>query len=334
MEEQNLSPKDLEPFIGSRSKVSEALSGKITLSLRMIRELNRGLGIPFDVLVQDGASTPDEIDWAKIPVPEMVKLGWLQMKGTSLRRDRTRLAQEFFKHAEDTPAGALFRRTVHARSGATLEREVLAAWLIEASRRSKSYSPPSTFNRDVLDTAFLRRLAQTSVHAQGPLVVRKILLNAGVILVIVPHLQRTRLDGAAFLRGDGHAVVALTLRYDRIDSFWFTLLHELAHLARHSQNTTAFLDDLDLTIGTDSLEVEADMVAREAVVPRQVWTRSDASRKRTASAVIALAAQLGVHPALVAGRLRFETKNYHLLNNLVGHGQIRHLFSEELGQGR
>ena len=50
MEQQPLSPKDLVPYIGSRSKVSEVLSGKRKLSHKMIQNLHRGLGIPLESL--------------------------------------------------------------------------------------------------------------------------------------------------------------------------------------------------------------------------------------------------------------------------------------------
>lgn len=53
MEQMGLAPKDLMPYIGSRSRVSEILNGKRPLSLRMIRALHKGLGIPADVLIQD-----------------------------------------------------------------------------------------------------------------------------------------------------------------------------------------------------------------------------------------------------------------------------------------
>lgn len=52
MDQMGLLPKDLVPFIGSKSKVSEILSGKRTLSLNMIRQLARGLNIPVEVLIQ------------------------------------------------------------------------------------------------------------------------------------------------------------------------------------------------------------------------------------------------------------------------------------------
>lgn len=53
MEQQELSQQDLVKFVGSRSKVSEVLNGKRPLSLSMIRSLNRGLGIPAEVLIQE-----------------------------------------------------------------------------------------------------------------------------------------------------------------------------------------------------------------------------------------------------------------------------------------
>lgn len=52
MEQMNLSPKDLIPIIGSKSKVSEVLSGKRTLSLNMIRRISSELGIPAEILIQ------------------------------------------------------------------------------------------------------------------------------------------------------------------------------------------------------------------------------------------------------------------------------------------
>ncbi|MDP8239677.1 MAG: hypothetical protein P9X24_11360 [Candidatus Hatepunaea meridiana] len=60
MEQQNLKQSDLIPYIGSRSKVSEVLSRKRPLSLRMIRALNKGLGISADVLLQESVARESE----------------------------------------------------------------------------------------------------------------------------------------------------------------------------------------------------------------------------------------------------------------------------------
>ncbi len=52
MEELHLKQKDLVPYIGSKSKVSELLNKKISLSLNMIRNLSQGLHLPLEVLVK------------------------------------------------------------------------------------------------------------------------------------------------------------------------------------------------------------------------------------------------------------------------------------------
>ena len=53
MEQQGLTRKDLEAYLGSRQRVSDVLNRKRGLSLNMVRNLNRGLGIPADVLIQE-----------------------------------------------------------------------------------------------------------------------------------------------------------------------------------------------------------------------------------------------------------------------------------------
>lgn len=55
MDQQGLERKDLEPFVGSRHRVSEILNRKRSLSLDMIRRLHVGLGIPLEVLVGKAA---------------------------------------------------------------------------------------------------------------------------------------------------------------------------------------------------------------------------------------------------------------------------------------
>ncbi len=55
MESRGLTRRDLEPYIGTRARVSEVLNRKRPLTLNMIRRLNSGLGIPADILIQPGA---------------------------------------------------------------------------------------------------------------------------------------------------------------------------------------------------------------------------------------------------------------------------------------
>jgi HTH-type transcriptional regulator / antitoxin HigA len=61
MERLGLTRKDLEPYIGSRARVSEILNRKRSLTLRMIRNLSEGLGIPTEILTQEYPIENEEI---------------------------------------------------------------------------------------------------------------------------------------------------------------------------------------------------------------------------------------------------------------------------------
>ena len=131
-------------------------------------------------------------------------------------------------------------------------------------------------------------------------------------------------------------MIGLTLRYDRIDNFWFTLLHELAHIGRHLDEGSNewFADDLTLRNRSgapeDIKETEADEWAENALIPPDMWSASNLRKLPTAMAVISFSSAIGVHPAVVAGRVRYERGNYRLLSQFVGTGQVRRQFDAGL----
>ena len=106
-------------------------------------------------------------------------------------------------------------------------------------------------------------------------------------------------------------------------------MHELAHIALHiDEGVTHFFDDLDVSGKGDQREEEADRLAGEALIPEEEWKNSPASRLRSPEAVAHLAKRLGIHPAIIAGRIRHEFKSFRKLSQLVGHNQVRKHFSE------
>ena len=128
------------------------------------------------------------------------------------------------------------------------------------------------------------------------------------------------------LLSSGNPVIALTLRHDRIDHFWFVLMHELIHVERHIDSARSFFDDLDSNV-SDQFESEADQLALETFIPRSMWKTSVAYRKRTPAAISQFAEQLEIHEAIVVGRLRTELNNYTLFTDMLGQGKVRRLFS-------
>jgi HTH-type transcriptional regulator/antitoxin HigA len=175
----------------------------------------------------------------------------------------------------------------------------------------------------------MQEVVALSVKENGPFAAQEFLLKHGIPLIIEPHLPQTYLDGAALLLLDERPIIGMTIRYDRLDNFWFTLMHELAHVVLHfGKGRSQFIDDLDVGPKDDQIEREADSLAGETLIPLSRWRTSAAAKCRYAAAALQLAGQLNVHPAIVAGRMRHHWKAFRLLNNLVGHHEVRKCFPE------
>ena len=328
MEQQKLNPRDLIPYIGSRSKVSEVLSGKRSLTLSMIRALSSGLGIPANVLIQE--QNQDDIDWDRFPIKQMIAWGWIPAPEHPRSTHSEEILRPFFAEAGNLQLQAVFyRSSSHIRSGRSMDDYALTAWSARILARASANPPAVKYKTGILTEKFLREVAQLSISETGPLLARDLLREQGIQVVVERHLPRTYLDGAIIMTDKLSPVIGLTLRHDRIDNFWFTLTHELAHLSLHLDNESSiFYDDLDMEAEDDPREREADYLAGAVLIPDEAWKQSPASHLRSPEAAEHLAKQLNIHPAIVAGRMRHDLKAYRLLNNLVGHKKVRKLFPE------
>lgn len=336
MEQQGLKRKDLVPFIGSESKVSEILSGSRGLSLNMIRNLSEGLAIPAGVLLgkADAKIDPDHpaLQGRRFPIAEMLKRGWFGGFAGKLSEAREQLDNLLVRFAAPLGSEALspaFNRQ-HIRCNGTTDRYALAAWRIRVAGLAVR-EPLPTYRSGSIDRAFVAELVRLSYFEAGPTLAKELLQKHGVHLVVERHLPKTHLDGAALRLPDGSPVVALTLRYDRLDHFWFTLCHELAHVALHIDraDVEAIFDDLAHS-GTERIEKEADAFAAEALIDPKRWRASGLATRPTREGVLDLANELRISPAIPAGRVRFETRDYKLFPDLVGNGRVRCLFESDV----
>ena len=187
----------------------------------------------------------------------------------------------------------------------------------------------SSYCNNTITDDWLRDLAKLSKFDKGPQLAHEYLANHGIALVVEPHFKKTYLDGAAML-DDGMPIVALTLRHDRIDNFWFALMHELVHVRKHLTAKHLFIaDNLDDKTRSTKEEDEADKGARDSLIPPMEWQKSDVRNTQSAKDAVALADRLRIHPAIVAGRVRHETENWRLLNGLLGErGDVRKHFED------
>ncbi len=334
MEQSGLKPSDLVHYLGSRSRVSEILSGKRQLSLEMVRALQEGLGIPAKVLIKKPDFTEDSEyrNWDDRLVSEMKSRGYFDEESFQKKLSKTDLLRNFFLPI-GSPAQlvALWRKSSYRVLPYT-DKQALAAWSTKVIRKAQKIKVSTKYSHGLIDINFMQKLVRLSISENGPTLAKKALLEKGIILIIEKHLSKTKLDGATLLVNKVNPIIGLTLRYDRLDNFWFTLMHEIAHLVLHfDKDTDFYYDELDSIKGRDisSEEKEADDLASEALIPSSKWEISPAKLVPSVLAAQSLAAELGVHVAIVAGKIRYEGEKWIYLNDLVNKAKIRQYFPEE-----
>lgn len=317
MEQAELTPKDLEPFIGSRARVSEVLNGARPLSIDMIRALNQHLGIPAEVLIRTEVRVEEKAR-SQLSKPAAKQLcNWnLLLPGEPFETYMARALG-------GAPALAMLRKTRTDRTNAKTDPAAIQAWCAGALLRAQSLQVEGRFDAKAIDLDVARALAKLSIYEDGPKRAQEALSKLGVILVTLQHLPGTHLDGAAMRRSDGVPVIALTIRRDRIDNFWFTLLHEFAHVVFHLGDDTAFiLDDLEIS-SSEKIEEHADRLAQEALVPEELWATFHNGTYTSLSDIVEFAKRAQVNPAIIAGRWQKQNRDFRKFSRLLGHGAVR-----------
>jgi len=331
MEQEDLTRKDLIPYIGSASKVSEVLNRKRPLSLNMIRKLHDGLGIPAEVLMQEpgkDAIDDPQFNIREFPFSELYKRGYFQFSGplSMAKEYGEELLAKLF-----APFGGQMPQVLYRRTERDVDENALLAWQARAMHLAMQENLP-LYDPGNLKEAFFRDLVKLSRFDEGPKLARELLNDYGIHVIILAHLPKTYLDGASFLTPDGHPVVGLTLRYDRLDNFWFTLMHELGHIHLHLRDTSqAFFDETEKQTETDDpKEQEANAFARDMLIPPDAWetNKHQLLSSYADEPLLKFAHQLRIHPAIVAGRVRWEAGDYTHHSNLLGRGRVRKLFPE------
>ncbi len=244
--------------------------------------------------------------YGMLPISEMAARGWIRLYDsiTKMEREVSR-----FLGTDDLDTPPVMPARFRTGAQEDVREEACIAWLkrvehLAGQQRVKRYSHKR------LAQVGIPALLENTISADGVKEVQGILADVGVHFVLCSQLSKTYVDGAA-LSIRRNPVVALSLRYDRIDAFWFTLMHELAHVLRDRGH--AYLDSLteksgDAVVTLTATERAADRKAQNWLVPRQklrrfvARTRPYFGRKRIAE----FASAIGRHPGIVMGRLHWD----------------------------
>jgi HTH-type transcriptional regulator / antitoxin HigA len=243
---------------------------------------------------------------------ELVARRWLQSAD-----DDSPLAIIFF----DLP---LARQPTLFRKSAEADQNLLAIWQARARAEAEylclAEARPAFTGLTKDD---LRKLARLSVEPQVVRELPRILDGFGIILVYVYALPGMRTDGAVFHLSAGHPVVAMSLRYPRLDYFWFTLLHELAHLVLHNDRLKepVFFDVEGEETGIT--EKAANRLAKDSLVDRNSWRNCAPKYDPSERSVRVYASEQGVHPSIIAGLLARETGSYARYGKIINEHDVR-----------
>jgi len=235
------------------------------------------------------------------------------------------LLETLFSIFGDHPPVAIYCRHADKETN----QNALLAWQARVLEivSSEELSP---FDISKLEKTFYDDLLKFSGYQAGLQLVKEHLNKVGIHFAILPHLPKTYLDGAAFIAPDGNPVIALTLRHDRLDNFWFTLMHELAHVALHlNDGSRAYFDEIEGNTLEESVEEqEANGFARENLIPQNYWQTQIAPNLDFLDELQLdrFAVELNISPAILAGRIRYELNDYSCFSSRVGNHEVRKQF--------
>jgi HTH-type transcriptional regulator/antitoxin HigA len=252
---------------------------------------------------------------SEYPVREMIKRGWLQNVEVGLLEIQLK---RFLRTKDDNDISKI-RHAARKTNIGEDANQVQLAWLYRVVQLAEGMKC-KPFVPKTLGTA-TKRLKALMVRAESVQLVPSILLECGVRFLIVEGLPGGKIDGVCIWLNPDAPVIAMTLRYDRIDNFWFVLWHELAHVLNyHGRDEGAWIIDVDLgKKATDSAansaqEREANRAAADCCIPEHEFV-SFVSRRAFFSErdVVAFAHSMHVHPGIVVGQVQKRTDRYDLL---------------------
>lgn len=257
---------------------------------------------------------------------EMVELGWLSGEATKDNDLKTQTIVTLL-HGFPQSSPALLRGSLDVVEVKKIKDPRLSAWLAYLNWQSTRDKFETPYTQGSVSVETIRQIARLSVHEDGPVRAVKHLRRLGISVHVTRAIPGTRVDGCAFWCLANRPLIGLSLRFDRLDNFWFSLLHECAHVALHVTGPNqAFADDFSVREDLEDVEVEANLTAADAAIPRAMWKRSEAARWATAANIERVAREAGVHPSIAAGRVRYEKNDYTLFSKLIGQGQAAKLF--------
>lgn len=302
----------------SEKHVSQIINGKASITSETALTFERVLAVRASLWMnldsnhrlhvareEEQVRLTSYIEWARrFPLQALAKRGWIPSRCS--KEAKVRALLEFFGVTSPRAWEEQYDRLVVAYSKSpafTSSRESVASWLRIGELGG------ADMNTDPFDKAKFRQVLDEIRHltqlepAEFEPCMRQLCCEAGVALVFVPELPKTRLSGTTRWISSEKALIIQSLRHRKDDHFWFTFFHEAAHVLLHGKRAV-FIDEISMDPSED--EQQADAFAANYLIPEAEYDALIHAKPLSKVRVRAFADDLGISPGVVVGRLQHD----------------------------
>ncbi len=282
LDERGISQANLAERTGRPKKtINEIVQGKAAITPETALQLERVLGIEAAfwnnlernyrenlARIEEQERLLSHVDWLdRVPYKAMIKKDWI--KKCSDKVEQLREVLNFFGVASPNrweevigePTAAF-----HVSEAFEIDKGALTAWLrkgeIEAQHLDCRSFDKDEFRQVLIDARSLTERPLNNVFPD----LQKRCARAGVAVVVVPELPKTRANGATQWLSKDKALIQLSLRYKREDVLWFTFFHEAGHILLHGKRQV-FVDSGKFTGEVE--EEQANRFAADLLIPQK-----------------------------------------------------------------
>jgi plasmid maintenance system antidote protein VapI/Zn-dependent peptidase ImmA (M78 family) len=317
LEERGITQADFALRMGRSEKfISQLVNGKASLTHETALDLERVLCVPSafwnnaeatyrDVLarMRTETTTAEQAEWARsFPVKEMASRGWIARETSPAER-----AEELLSFFGVTSAEAFRgywgseRRLAARMNGAySAETASIVAWLRAGEIAAEKIRTAPFDEREFRRALHELRGATRLPVKEWQQVLEQRCAQAGVAVVFVPDLPKTRCHAVSWWATRNRAIIQIGLRYKTDDQAWFSFFHEAGHLLLDDRSRAGISD-----LGADPLaEKRADEFAANQLIAPEAYQEFCEHGRPSKADVKAFAAAQGVAPSIVVGRLQ------------------------------
>lgn len=212
--------------------------------------------------------------------------------------------QNFFSTYLNNPNKSLFKKNDSA------DEYLVDYWVSTVSGKAKFLDGFLNKEYKVISKDFLQFLYTNNIKKTNLLEIQNTLLEQGIYLIFEEAKPGTKVDGVSLIINK-KPVIAMSLRLKNLDSFWFTLLHELAHIVLHydllKEPIVDYFDEENQN-EISKVEQQANRLARDIMIPKAFWRTIQTIRNN--SELINYSKLYDIHPCVIAGRLCYENNEW------------------------